>query len=502
MPGRTPSRHGVVLMLAIVALVVLLILSACSLTAGMQSRHDATRRRAVTVSMHLAESAADMASSYLNTLSAPPITRMNYPPDNSTIALDGGECWAIIVPDVGNTASWRKSYTIYAYGEADQTGMQSEVILRVMQQSFALYSYFTDSETSAITNDAIWFYSRDRIHGPVHTNDKLHITWDTGATAPIFYDSVSSNSSSAQWSPRVPGTTDDWGRVLSGGASAITFNVQRINLPGTTDNQKKAAWGGTNYPTTTGVYLPTFGSTVSAGVFVVGNCTLAFSVDAATGNQIIAIVSGSTTTTITQQLAAQQTMKKVGSGTVTTYAGVPNGVIYCTGNITAMSGVIGDNYCTGTAIVRRNAWTVATDVLAAKTVTITNALSYKTLPDATKSDSHASNLRAGTFGVVAEKIILSGTPNDMTLHGVYLAGSANSTNGSLYYAGWDTTKRGNLRVLGGIIQKKRGPVGTFNGNALQSGYNKDYNYDARMMNNPPPFFPTTGQFDVLSWQMH
>ncbi|MFC1544418.1 DUF4900 domain-containing protein, partial [Gemmatimonadota bacterium] len=62
--------------------------------------------------------------------------------------------------------------------------------------------------------------------------------------------------------------------------------------------------------------------------------------------------------------------------------------------------------------------------------------------------------------------------------------------------------RGYLRVIGGIIQDQRGPVGTFNpstGNIV-SGYDKDYVYDGRLADSPPPAFPTTGIVVTLAWK--
>lgn len=47
---------------------------------------------------------------------------------------------------------------------------------------------------------------------------------------------------------------------------------------------------------------------------------------------------------------------------------------------------------------------------------------------------------------------------------------------------------GTLRVEGAIAQKFRGPVGTFSGGTLRSGYTKDYWYDDRLKYRSPPFF--------------
>jgi hypothetical protein len=50
--------------------------------------------------------------------------------------------------------------------------------------------------------------------------------------------------------------------------------------------------------------------------------------------------------------------------------------------------------------------------------------------------------------------------------------------------------RGCLRLTGGLIQNRRGPVGQTNG----YGYIKRYAYDRCAVVNPPPYFPTTGRF--------
>jgi hypothetical protein len=58
---------------------------------------------------------------------------------------------------------------------------------------------------------------------------------------------------------------------------------------------------------------------------------------------------------------------------------------------------------------------------------------------------------------------------------------------------------GNLIVYGGIIQDRRGPVGTFGGGGRASGYLKEYHYDDRVIDDPPPYFPPTGEYQQDSW---
>jgi hypothetical protein len=51
--------------------------------------------------------------------------------------------------------------------------------------------------------------------------------------------------------------------------------------------------------------------------------------------------------------------------------------------------------------------------------------------------------------------------------------------------------RGCLNLTGGLIQNRRGPVGVVSG----LGYVKRYAYDRCAIQNPPPYFPTTGRFE-------
>jgi Tfp pilus assembly protein PilX len=58
-----------------------------------------------------------------------------------------------------------------------------------------------------------------------------------------------------------------------------------------------------------------------------------------------------------------------------------------------------------------------------------------------------------------------------------------------------------LRVSGGIIQKVRGIMGHFSlSTGCQDGYVKDYRYDERLLTTPPPYFPTTGEPQIISWK--
>ncbi|MFC1656874.1 hypothetical protein ACFL14_02875 [Patescibacteria group bacterium] len=59
-----------------------------------------------------------------------------------------------------------------------------------------------------------------------------------------------------------------------------------------------------------------------------------------------------------------------------------------------------------------------------------------------------------------------------------------------------------LYVNGGVIQKTRGVLGHFNpiSSLIIDGYTKNWRYDDRLKIMPPPFFPTTGEPEIISWK--
>ncbi|RMD93654.1 MAG: DUF4900 domain-containing protein [Calditrichaeota bacterium] len=64
---------------------------------------------------------------------------------------------------------------------------------------------------------------------------------------------------------------------------------------------------------------------------------------------------------------------------------------------------------------------------------------------------------------------------------------------------WSGSPRGKLTIWGSLSQKVRGPVGTF-GWWGTTGYQKDYHYDSRFIDTPPPYYPSTGQYHYNYWR--
>lgn len=60
--------------------------------------------------------------------------------------------------------------------------------------------------------------------------------------------------------------------------------------------------------------------------------------------------------------------------------------------------------------------------------------------------------------------------------------------------------RGDLKLVGGLQQEKRGAVGTFGGWNGQTGFSKDYSYDDRLLSISPPFYPRASTFSKKYWK--
>jgi len=319
---------------------------------------------------------------------------------------------------------------------------------------------------------------------------------------------VTGSGSTINYNPGRPQDEATFRRIFADGSKGYKLGVPRVDLPESTDRQRSAAWGSSaNYPTETGVYLK---SDVGGGIYVVGNCEILASLDGS-GNQVFSIsqtVDGNpqtTTITMNKQTGTTTATGPLGPGSATSSPNLTNGVLYCTGNITSLAGVIADNWVDGGQVIARSAYTIATDVNNGKTIKITDDLEYNTQPDKSLPSDDPVNLAAGTLGLVAKDIIISSSaPPDLEIDAVCLAGGRDTSGGSFYVENYSTkTPVGTLTVTGGIIQKARGPVGTFNPYTGQtvSGYAKNYHYDPRLATQPPPYYPTTGHYERLSWRV-
>ena len=388
-----------------------------------------------------------------------------------------------------------------------------------------------------------------------------NILWKSAkGTAPMFtYTgddaySVSSPTGIAWWkdqfntsaAPQVlPDGTNQWLNVAAGGAGTVKQGTPVVPFPTSSNLQRSVAIGSAGSLNTSGVTLCAGG-----GIYIEGNVDEMVMSAAGTGNatQVITVTQGTTVQRITIDPVngvTLETQKPNGSwNQVATQPGGVNGVVYCNGNIGAqgdpktggLHGQVADNLLDASGnLLHANGLTVATPQTA--NCNVDGSITYSTKRQVAK-DSSGNPMyidvdgkptsdpakgtpvympedkdtgyvnskgvsRAGTLGLISNDVKVTkkdSTGADLTnfeMDGTVLASG-------IYDADHFTDRAVGLwENMGGYLSSTVGTFGTFDNNSLKltNGFNTQFNYDARMRNTPPPFFPTTGnQYNIISWQ--
>jgi hypothetical protein len=127
-------------------------------------------------------------------------------------------------------------------------------------------------------------------------------------------------------------------------------------------------------------------------------------------------------------------------------------------------------------------------------------------------NSNPTNL-LGLYSLGNDIRITTAAPSDLDIHAVMMAGNpSDGYNSSVNVQSYDACvppatgtpcPRGNVNLIGGIIEEYYGAFGTFDANGLgRTGYGRAFRYDRRMGRGfSPPYFPTINVFDLVAQQL-
>jgi hypothetical protein len=425
-------------------------------------------------------------------------------------------------------------------------------------QSFALYALYTDVNNTP-SGSPIWFTNNTSFNGPVHTNGTFRF-----AFFPTFTSKLESGGGTAWYNnggnPIQLATTEN----VQGGtrvdaplvppapnpqaatAANFTLGAPSVPLPNDPFNQQGVSIGRSPTdvsPVTTaqiaaaipelksagsvpdGVYVPVTdvnnlcrsdpGAPMKGGIYVQGNLSnLTMSVSGNTGVYTLLHTNGITTTVTVDRGNNQTTVTSNGwlppptpgggcpgaaPGPATrTFAGVPKGwqgpgnanatMLFVNGNINNLSGTLQQNEQTTIAV--------------SGSITISGNVQYQTPPNPSDPMSNPTNV-LGLYAAGGDIVIGPSAPNNVIIQAVLMAGTAGSGyNSSIYVQNYNGgSPRGNVNLLGGLIEKYYGPFGTFNSSSGSqvTGYGRAITYDTRMSRGfTPPYFPTTNVYVVGS----
>ncbi|NBB76890.1 MAG: DUF4900 domain-containing protein [Bacteroidetes bacterium] len=332
--------------------------------------------------------------------------------------------------------SW-DAYTRLVHANANYNGTTVETEVMLTQDSFSRYSYFTDVEPSNI-----YFFSQDVLFGPVHSNDRFNM-----AGTPTFHGRVTSPEDYYEY-PYI--FTDP---EFLGGSN---FNANQKPLP--TDSQldelrQAAQNGGLKYDNPIDIEL--------------------FSNSQATIEE--QIPGGG------WQLVCCWRWEYQSNNNITHNVDLSNfnGVISSSENVSIRGELNGQ-----------------LTVHSEKDIEITGDLTYADNPLVNENSDDILGL-VGEGNVLVDEYAHQENGNrDLTIQASIMA-LEKSFSVEKYNEG---SPRGELTLLGGIVQERRGAVGTFSGGNIRTGYAKNYSYDERLLRMHPPSFPRESFFNIFYWK--
>lgn len=314
-------------------------------------------------------------------------------------------------------------------------------ILRVYQPTYAEFALWSSN------NASLYFKDGEVFNGHVHSDGTLY--FDNSGGGPIFHSFVTSLASSTVGD--ITGIEFDKGLTLN----SFQGSMADVNF---SDSTKPS---------------PLKDIATSSGLVLDGNTTLTF--------------NGGTLSIIN--------VRKYGNLTPHSYTPPTEGIIYIkTSNTGSASTQAGIAYLTGGSVNGR--LTVVTEA----DIYIQGNITYASDPVAHPNSDDA-------LGLISKSDVWVDTsaPNDVVIDAAIIAtGQGSGTDGSFGVINYDSgAARGNLNLYGGIVQLIRGPVGQFNTSSGKTthGYAKNYSYDPRFINNPPPYYPTiANKVEFSQWQ--
>jgi hypothetical protein len=469
-----------------------------------------------------------------------------------------------VFPFADNDTATTRSYVIEAVGMYN--GKQQIVRAVAAQDTFAKYAFFSENAPvntyfsfgTSIFNGPVHINGRnmDTTSPTYNSNAKIQILWKDNGTATsnrlfrfdgdnAFTTSVAQNRVNWYRNSRTnessPTSSNDWNNVAARGSAGVRYSAPLVEMPTQSSKQRDAALGSppATIPGGKGVVVPSVAGAANGGIYINGDVDTMVMSTSGTNNatQVITLYqtegANQIRTTITidpyqngglgrvrvQRATAPANNIPISTGSFTNVGGAVdtvgtgNGVIYVAGNIGSqsdppvggLSGTIANNVVSGGVATRQNNLNIVTD--SDKNVNINGDLRYQ-------NGSGNPNVNTAVLGIVTKKVQITEFNNlYKVVDGPYSPRIANVTMDATVFA-FDTFDAVNalsrnylavksFTLTGGYIVNTSGTFASVNDSGTpQTGFTITRNYDSRLANRPPPFFPSTSnQYKLRSYQV-
>jgi hypothetical protein len=536
------NQKGMALMATLIFTFVISTMGIALLTMTNNETKLSALQKDSTDAFYLADSGTERAISWMEKQGAPP-SSIPPPLDGSAdIAGMGGGYYSVTIdPPSSGTEVFNKIYTITCVGHAGYSNSKRTIETKIRVLSFAGFAYFSDEEKSA-GEDTIWFRTDDLIGGKMHSNDLIHVSG-----TPHFLGEVSTAfdhidyMNNSYYTRLVEGEMEiynpnfedifqseetEWGLTLSDEVIPLPQN-RAISGTEYARSLENISLGPSYHSTDVEdkkVYIPRSGNNVNGGIYVKGDVEeLILGTDTKPGgNSKISIKQNigsyyspnyNVTEIITDEVfRSTQVTKYDNSGNVIagypiSYNGISNGVLFIGGSVNDLQGDKYDGGLQGKLTIAASGnITIGGDILYSDR--IDNDIDFS-------SEDADLSLVNDSLGLVSEHNIIveknaTGSHNDPhDSDNIEIDAILMAINTSFTYEDYTDLMKGTLKVFGAFIQERRGAVGTFysGSDSKASGFTKDYHYDQRMASTDPeipsmtpPYFPTTGNYEKISWR--
>ncbi|MEQ9308784.1 MAG: DUF4900 domain-containing protein [Balneolaceae bacterium] len=346
-------------------------------------------------------------------------------------------------PANNNVGTWDEyKLLLVSSSTYDNIEVTTEVLMQ--RDSFSKYSYMTDSELSS-SGSNIWFLGGDNIYGPIHTNGTFKMSGN-----PSFYGLITS--------------PNNWDAHSTNGANPNFYGGENFNAPvkdspGSYELNKLRA------------------AAADGGITFDGDIELDFYTVSDEG--FVDITKEVLTEYVCGSRWRPRICTYVSWVTETLDLSETNGIISTEGEI-KVKGVV------------KGAITLHSE----ERIEIMGDITYALSPQVDSSSTDMLGLVSEGDVRIDQNAHSSSGSQDLTIHASIMALDTSFEVENYAYGG----PRGTLNLLGGIVQKNRGPVGTFSGNSIVSGYSKNYQYDGRLKASIPPAFPRESVFSIVYWK--
>ncbi|MBU4346540.1 MAG: hypothetical protein KKH29_04345 [Candidatus Omnitrophica bacterium] len=433
---KIKNEKGIILITSYLVITVLLTFSLIFVNRSVNEQNIARRQRDLAATFYLAEAGLARGLNWLRNQAQPPAGTAAFDPLAGAQDLGAGTYTISIDPDDANPGNNLKRYKIIS--NAAIGGVTEQLVNEVQTDSYARYAYFTDTE---------------------------HFRWFGWFRVPVWFiggDTIEGTTQSnshfhIRHNPGFTGlvrSADNFTTFYNNGNPIDSANPSNpdIDVP---DFQQGLDLGvdPLNMPSRA---LDLRVAAVQAGLHLNGSTTVVLNAD------------GTMNVTNSQQGWDDENMPLPG-----------NGALFVTGGNLTVSGTLDGRLTMGTN----------------RDVIVANSITYSDDP----RDNPPQDPSDDMLGLIAERdvVISQDAPDNVTVEASIMALGDSFTVEDW----WGGDPKDTLTVYGGIIQNERGPVGTFNPiTGERTGYLKDYNHDPRLLIEPPPFYPTTGDYISLSWE--